>query len=99
MAGSGKRAGKRSSAGNKGPGKAAKSGFTPEELRFRTRFLSSNFGRFVIGLSLFALLLALLALVAGQNINLFFLLTGLALLAAMVAFWLFLLFRRTARHD
>lgn len=99
MTGSKKRADKKASAGKRRPGQGSKSDFTPEELKFWPRFLSSSLGRLLIGSTVSVLLLALLALIAGKNINLFFLLTGLALLAAMVAFWLLLLFKRSARQD
>ena len=80
-------------------GRKGKAGFTPQELRLGKRFLSSLAGKLVIG-GLVALILPLLsALIAGGDPGLFFLLNGLALLLAMIAFWFLLLFRRRSRPD
>ncbi len=80
-------------------GRRGKAGFTPQELKLGKRFLSSLAGKLVIG-GLVALILPLLsALIAGRDPGLFFLLNGLALLLAMIAFWFLLLFRRRSRPD
>lgn len=71
-----------------------KAGFTPEELKFRKRFLSSVFGKLLIALLSTALVVSLAALIAGDDLNLFFLLTGIALLASIIAFWVLLLYKR-----
>ncbi len=81
----------------KSPAKKNKAGFTPPELRFRTRFLGSLAGKIVTGILGTALLLLLNTLAAGRNLDLFFLLTGIEGLLAMIGFWLLLLFRRAAR--
>ncbi len=71
-----------------------KAGFTPEELKFRKRFLSSVFGKLLLALLSTALVVSLAALIAGDDLNLFFLLTGIALLASIIAFWVLLLYKR-----
>lgn len=80
-------------------GKKTKAGFTPDELKWGRRFLSSPFGKLVIGGAVALILPLLAALLAGRNGNLFFLLNGLALLLAMMVFWILLLFRHTSRQD
>lgn len=79
--------------------KKTKTNFTPEELRLGRRFLASLFGRILIGLGVALLLLLLSALVAGEDAGLFLLLNGMILLAAMIAFWIFLLFSHKSRRD
>ena len=71
-----------------------KAGFTPEELKFRKRFLSSVFGKLLLALLSTALVVSLAALIAGDDLNLFLLLTGIALLASIIAFWVLLLYKR-----
>ena len=83
----------------KSAGKGKKAGFTPVELKFRKRFLSSVFGKLLIGILSVALIVALAALIAGTNTNLFFLLTGIALLASIIAFWVLLLFKRATGRE
>ncbi len=83
----------------KSAGKGKKAGFTPVELKFRKRFLSSVFGKLLIGVFSVALIVALAALIAGTNTNLFFLLTGIALLASIITFWVLLLFKRATGRE
>ncbi len=83
----------------KSAGKGKKSGFTPEELKFRKRFLSSVFGKLLIGVLSVVLVVALAALIAGTNTNLFFLLTGIALLVSIIAFWVLLLYKRATGRE
>ncbi|HPY63148.1 MAG TPA: hypothetical protein PL100_01325 [Bacillota bacterium] len=75
----------------------SRSGFTPEELRLFPRFLASKTGRWVIAIVVILLLLMLNALVAGRKVDIFFLLTGIELLIGILAFWVFLLYKRTSK--
>lgn len=43
------------------------------------------------------LLLTLNALIAGRKVDTFFLLTGIELLIGILAFWVYLLYRRTSK--
>ncbi|NLB51010.1 MAG: hypothetical protein GX809_05455 [Clostridiaceae bacterium] len=80
----------------KSGGKRQKSGFTPPELRLGKRFLSSVFGKLTIGLLTIVVVTLLAALIAGDKLQLFLLLTGIVLLAGIIVFWLLLLFKRAA---
>lgn len=75
----------------------SRSEFTPEELRLLPRFLASKTGRWAIALVSALLLLTLNALIAGRNVDLFFVLTGIELLLGILAFWGLLLYRRTSK--
>ncbi|NMB28873.1 MAG: hypothetical protein GX991_02290 [Clostridiaceae bacterium] len=86
----------RSSTQRSGVGKS-RSGFTPEELRLLPRFLASKIGRWVIAMIVILLLLTLNALIAGRKVDTFFLLTGIELLIGILAFWVYLLYRRTSK--
>ena len=79
--------------------KIARSSSTSRELSLPRRFLSSTFGLLVTGSLAAALLLALAALFAGSDLNLFLLLIGITLLAAIVLFWVLLLYRKAASRD
>lgn len=74
-----------------------RSGFTPEELRLLPRFLASKGGKWAIAVFVVLLLLTLNALVSGKNVDLFFVLTGVEILIGILAFWIFLLYRRTSK--
>ncbi len=80
-------------------GKGKKAGFTPEELKFGKRFLSSVFGKLLIGVLSVVLIVTLAALIAGTNLNLFLLLTGIALLTSIIAFWVLLLYKRATSRE
>lgn len=83
----------------KSTGKGKKAGFTPAELKFSKRFLKSVFGKLLIALLSVVLVVSLAALIAGDDLNLFFLLTGIALLTAIISFWVFLLYKRATSRE
>ena len=79
--------------------KAKKAAFTPEELKFHKRFLASAPGKWLLTLSAMALVLVLAALIAADDLNLFFLLTGISLLAFIITFWVLLLYKRATSRE
>ncbi|MFA5587031.1 MAG: hypothetical protein WDA02_11015 [Saccharofermentanales bacterium] len=79
--------------------KNTRSSYTPPELKLSRRFLSSALGLLLTGTLAAVLLLALAALFAGSDLNLFLLLVGIILLAAIILFWVLLLYRKTANRD
>ncbi len=83
----------------KSAGKGRKQGFTPDELSIFKRFLSSAFGKLLIVLLSMVLVVLLAALAAGGDLSLFLLLTGIAILASIIAFWVLLLYKRATGRD
>ena len=75
----------------------SRSGFTPAELRLFPRFLASRAGKWTITLVVILLLLTLNALIAGRRVDLFFMLTGIELLIAILVFWVLLLYKRSSK--
>ncbi|HHW93994.1 MAG TPA: hypothetical protein GX734_05810 [Clostridiaceae bacterium] len=77
--------------------RSSRSGLTPKERQLGKRFLTSKIGRWVIAFFVVLLLLTFNALIAGRRVDLFFMLTGIELLIAIIAFWFFLLLGRSSK--